>query len=216
MTPRQSFLLSLGIHVGLVIVLLVAGVLLAQRFLRPKPVEVNLLQTLAPGPDEGQGAQEEQEQPKPTPEKDPKIVERRIPEEVTYDPNKQIDFSNVPEVKSETPKPYEPEPVPDGGGDDLPPGGGTYKALIHTACYRNWTPPPLGALGRPRPSTEVQIVVERTGRILSHRITRASGNAEFDRTVVEAIDLSNPLPAFPPEIKGAQQTFGILFNLPEG
>jgi protein TonB len=213
MSPRQSFLLSLGGHVGLVIVLLAAGVLLARRFIRSEPVEVDLLQTITPGPESGQGAQEKREQPKPD---EPQIVERKVPKEPTYDPSKQIDLSQMPAVKNESFKPYEPKPADTAPGNGSGPGGGSYEALIRAACYRNWTPPALGVLGRPVPSTEVEISVERTGRIVSRRITRASGNAEFDRTVLEAINLSNPLPAFPPELKGAQQTFSILFRIPEG
>jgi len=222
LSPRQSFLVSLGGHIAVVLVLLVGGLVVAHRIMRPEPIEVDLFSTLTPGAGDGGGGQEGPKEPEKQPEAEvePEIVEREVPKEPTFDPTKSINLSEVPKVEHEELTPYEPSPtVRETGNDSTPdgsgPGGGSYAGLIKAACYRNWTPPPLGALGRTRPSTEIETIVERSGRIVSRRITRASGNAEFDRTVLEAIDLSNPLPAFPPELKGAQQTFNILFRIPE-
>jgi TonB family protein len=217
MTPRQSLLLSLGGHVGLLVLLLGGGLLLAQRFIRSEPVEVDLLPALAPGPQEGQGGQEEQVNPKPEPEKtEPefKVVERKVPTEPTYDPSKQVDLSEMPKVAQEEFEPYKPKVSVSESGGASTPGGSSYSALVGAACKRNWTPPGRGVLGRPIPQTTVEITVARTGRIVGRRISRASGNAELDRSVLEAVDLSNPLPAFPPELTGAQRTFTVQF-IPE-
>jgi len=222
LSPRQSFLVSLGGHIAVVLVLLVGGLVVAHKFMRPEPIEVDLFSTLTPGSGDGGGAQEGPKEPEKQPEAEvePEIVEREVPKEPTFDPTKSINLSEVPKVEHEELTPYEPTPTVRETGNGSTPGGagggGSYKALIKAACERNWTPPPRGLLGRPLPSTEVEIVVERNGRIVGRRITRASGNAEFDRTVLEAIDLSNPLPAFPPELKGARETFNILFEVPKG
>ena len=210
LSPRQSFLLSLGGHIGIVVVLLVAGLLLAQKIMGPRPVEVDLISTVAPGPDNDQGAPDAPDVA-PDTEPEPTIVEREVPKDPEFNPNQLTDMDKMPDIKKQDFTPIKPPVIGDGGG---PPASAEdrYKALIRAACYSNWSPPGLGVLGRPVPETYVEITVARTGQILSHRITRESGNPRLDRTVEEAIRLSNPLPAFPPELTGTQKTFTIRFT----
>jgi len=209
LTERQSFVVSFIAHAALIVALLITGVLLARRALGPRTIELDLLAPVQVGPDESEGAEE---QPEEEPEEEVEIVEREV-EEHTYDPNRSIDLDKIPKVTEEKFKPYEPKKISlsDGGSSA---GGTNYGTLIIAACKKNWTPPGRGVLGRPVPSTDVEITVARDGRILSSRITGPSGNAALDRSVLEAIRLSNPLPAFPPELTGAQITFPITF-IPE-
>jgi TonB family protein len=209
LTERQAFLVSFAAHVAVIVALVTAGVLVARRALRPETMELDLLAPVQVGPRANQGARTPEEQPKP-PEEEPKVVERTIPE---YNPNASINLDEIPKIKEEPFTPYKPKTITI-GGDGSAAGGTSYGSLIIAACKRNWTPPGRGVLGRPVPSTDVEITVARDGQILSSRITGPSGNAALDRSVLEAIRLSNPLPAFPAELTGAQRTFPLTF-IPE-
>ena len=198
---RQSFLVSLSFHLGLLVVLLVAGAVMARKLGRREPIELDLLAPVQVGPEQNQGALETQDEPEPE-------ITKHVIEEDTFNPNRSLDLSEIPTIPQDDFTPYTPNVTvsTEGGG-----GGSSYAALIKAACTRNWTPPGRGVLGRPVPSTDVEITVARDGRILGHRITRPSGNAALDRSVVEAIERSNPLPAFPRELSGAQRNFLITF-----
>jgi protein TonB len=205
LSGRQSFLVSLSFHLGLLVVLLVAGALVAHKLGKRKPIELDLLPPVPARPQQEQGAPQPQEEPEPD-------ITPHVIEDPSFNPNASLDLDDVPEVKEETYKEWEPKPVlPDDGGPVDP--AASYGQLIVAACKRNWTPPPPGVLGRPLPTTDVNITVARTGQILDYTIVRASGNAAFDRSVLEAIRLSNPLPAFPRELSGAQDTFPVTFEL---
>jgi TonB family protein len=56
-------------------------------------------------------------------------------------------------------------------------------------------------------------VVARDGRILSSSVIRASGDAQLDKSVRQALDRVTKLPAFPEGAKDAQRTFRINFEL---
>jgi len=57
--------------------------------------------------------------------------------------------------------------------------------------------------------------VDRSGRVLAHRIVQSSGHADLDREVSEMIDRAQPLPAFPPSMTQAKMdlTVPIRFSL---
>lgn len=200
-TQRQSFLVSLSFHLGLLVVLLVAGAIMARQIGKREPIELDLLAPVQV-PNENRGAPEPRKEPEPEP-----TITKHVVEEQAFNPNASLDLSEIPTIPEENFDPYTPNiTVSTEGG-----GGSNYAALIKAACTRNWTPPGRGVLGRPAPSTDVEITVARDGRILGHRITRPSGNAALDRSVAEAIERSNPLPAFPRELTGAQRNFQITF-----
>ena len=204
LSGRQSFLVSLSFHLGLLIVLLVAGVIMAHKLGKREPMELDLLAPVQVGPEQSQGAPKTPDEPEPEP-----VITKHVIEEDTFDPNRSLDLSEIPTIPREDFTPYTPNVTvsTEGGGG----GGSNYAALIKAACTRNWIPPGRGVLGRPVPSTDVEITVARDGRILGHRITRPSGNAGLDQSVVQAIERSNPLPAFPRELTGAQRKFQITF-----
>lgn len=207
LSQRQSFLVSLGFHAGLVIVLLIAGALVARRIMGPRTIELDLLAPVQVGPEEAKGAQQE-------PEEEPEIITREV-QEPTYDPSKSLDPSKIPEIKEEKFRPYKPaiKATSSSGGPRSPEA--RYINLVVAECKRNWekTKPARGVLGRTVPTLDAVITIGRDGRILDSRITRSSGNAALDRSVREAIKLSNPFPAFLSEMKGAQQDFELRFVL---
>ena len=57
--------------------------------------------------------------------------------------------------------------------------------------------------------------VDRSGRVLAHRIVRSSGHADLDQEVTEMIERAQPLPAFPPSMtqEKLDLTVPIRFSL---
>ncbi len=210
-TRRQSFFFSLGVHIAIIIALFITGVILARRPLRFRTTELDLLAPVQAGV-EDEGTDDEQET-EAEPEPEPEIVERER-EDPTFPPNRPFDPSKIPDIKKETFKPYTPDVKAAGGADGLSPSEVTYINLIVAEFKRNWenTKPERGVLGRSVPTVRVEITIRRDGRILDHRITRASGVPAVDSSVREAIRLSKP-PPFLREMSGTQQDFEIDFVL---
>ena len=210
---RQSFFVSFGLHAAVLIVLLLGGVMAARHALKSRPpIELDLLAPVETNAG-NQSAAEQPEETKPVekiePDEKPEIVERRV-EDSTYNPASSVDLSDIPKIKREQFREYKPTKVSI-EGTGAAGGGSNYGSLIVAACKRNWTPPGQGVLGRSAPNVLVSITVARDGRILGQRVVRSSGNAALDRSVLEAVEQSNPLPAFPRELTGVQRDFEIRF-----
>lgn len=206
MTKRQSFLFSLGVHAGIIVALLIAAVILARRPLKFTTMELDLLAPVQAGVEQDEGTDEE-------PEPEPEIVERER-EDPIFNPNNVFDPSKIPDIAEEKFEEYAPGVEPAGPTDGLSPSEMTYYDLIVAEFTRNWekTKPARGVLGRRVPTVHVVITIRRDGRILDHRITRASGVPAVDSSVREAIRLSKP-PPFLRDMKGTQQDFKINFVL---
>ena len=58
----------------------------------------------------------------------------------------------------------------------------------------------------------VEITVRSDGRIVNIQFESKSGNAEFDRSVMRAIQKANPLPPLPPGLNEPLLTLGIRFQ----
>lgn len=58
----------------------------------------------------------------------------------------------------------------------------------------------------------VEITIRADGRIVKTRFEKKSGNAEFDRSVMRAIQKANPLPPLPPGVREPLLTLGIRFQ----
>jgi len=209
---RQSFFLSFSVHAVIVVALVITGVLFAPRVLNRRTMELDLLAPVQTGhKEEGPQAPVKEELETP-PEEKPTIIERPV-EKPTFNPYGTIDPNKIPDVKKQDFKEYKPKRVAvESGGSTR--AGSDYGNLIIAICKRNWTPPARGILGRPVPSTLVAITVARNGRIVGTRIERSSGNPALDRSVLDAVRASDPLPAFPRELSGAQQEFQVRF-IPE-
>jgi periplasmic protein TonB len=57
-----------------------------------------------------------------------------------------------------------------------------------------------------------EIIIDRTGRVLSVRVTESSGSTLLDKTGADAIWRSNPLPPVPSDILG--EKIGLIFKMP--
>lgn len=101
--------------------------------------------------------------------------------------------------------------------DDVPGFGGggpamvNYTQLIMSIFDRAWIPPT--EITDENLVTEVRIVIHRTGKVTSARITKKSGNAAMDASVMRALESVTSVPPFPPEAKDFERTFVIEFNL---
>lgn len=70
-----------------------------------------------------------------------------------------------------------------------------------------------GSRGMPRGAV-VQIIIDRSGMIVSKTLIRSSGSPAFDRTIFAALDKANPLPPLPPEYQMKYFSAPIRFIAP--
>ena len=95
LSERQSFLVSLATHLGVLVVLLVVGAIVARRTLGPDPIQVELLSPVPAAPKHSG----ERVQPKPPePEPEPEIIERQR-EDPPFDPDRSINPDEIPDVE---------------------------------------------------------------------------------------------------------------------
>ncbi|MGC8743744.1 MAG: energy transducer TonB [Verrucomicrobiia bacterium] len=101
--------------------------------------------------------------------------------------------------------------------NDIPGFGGggpamiNYTQLIMNLFDRAWTPP--SEITDENLITEVRIIIHKTGKVVSARITKRSGNAAMDASVQRALDSIESVPPFPSEARDFERTFNIQFNL---
>mgnify|MGYP005835689825 CR=1 FL=1 len=73
-----------------------------------------------------------------------------------------------------------------------------YTHLTRSAIQRSWnTPVHLATTGALKGKIAINYCISRDGRLESVELIRGSGNAEMDRTLVEAIRAAAPFPSFP-------------------
>ena len=62
------------------------------------------------------------------------------------------------------------------------------------------------------PVVKVQLVIARSGNVISARIIGASGTTSWDRAVEKALDRVKRIAPFPSGMSGSQKTFNLNFN----
>ena len=62
------------------------------------------------------------------------------------------------------------------------------------------------------PVVKVQLVIARSGNVISARIIGASGTTSWDRAVKKALDRVKRIAPFPSGMSGSQKTFNLNFN----
>ncbi len=106
-----------------------------------------------------------------------------------------------------------------GSGDGRSGGGGflgtvmqLYQAKVTEWIKSNWSyPAALQPEGNPEAT--VLLEVRRDGTIVSIRFANRSSDEIFDRSVLRAVERSNPLPQFPESYTRSHEEFEIRFNL---
>ncbi|MBI5141551.1 MAG: TonB C-terminal domain-containing protein [Nitrospirae bacterium] len=84
-----------------------------------------------------------------------------------------------------------------------------YEGIITNRVRQRWVFTGKGAEGL---SAEVLIALDRNGSVRTQKITRGSGNVEFDRSVLRAIAKASP---FPPPPDGADTEIQFRFRSKE-
>ena len=145
----------------------------------PDPKDVIPIEQKKP-PEKKPEKKEPEKKPEPTPFKKGERVTRTDP--------KQEDFSKLPPVEKAL-TPAEIKKLLDAGAkpgprNQVPPNEASRCfSLIKQALYDVWVQPGAGG-GNPTAMLEIRL--DATGHIASYRITRTSGNAHFDETILKA------------------------------
>ncbi len=85
-----------------------------------------------------------------------------------------------------------------------------YNRTLTAWIMRNWhLPEHLLNSGL---EATVSLTISASGELLSQKEESLSGNLIFDRAMRQAINLANPFPPFPAELKIPQEEFVITFN----
>lgn len=85
----------------------------------------------------------------------------------------------------------------------------SWKLRIATHLHRYKRYPPAAAARGEKGTTEVAIVVDRNGRVLSASLQRGSGNALFDEETMALIQRAQPLPVPPGDVSGNEFSFTV-------
>lgn len=97
--------------------------------------------------------------------------------------------------------------------EPLGPGGAAYAnyaQVVKSIYERAWIPP--AELDDDLGSVKVELIIARSGRVVSAKIKRSSGNSALDRSVDRALQIRE-IPPFPEGTRDLQRVFIIDFNL---
>lgn len=219
---RKSLKISTAVHALVILALIVVPALLNWRWRRQRKDYVVIDLTLALPEIPASAVEAARAQKPPEPPKD-------IPEEPKPKPKPQIEKSTKRITRPE-PKPRQPQLTPEeirrllaagariSDRTSLPDGEfpfAWYYALVRQAMYEAWNQPGAGAV--PAGTTaEVLIRVEKDGTITSRKLTRSSGNAVMDESVMRAVQSVAKLRPLPPQFAGGSKEITIEFQLAPG
>jgi protein TonB len=87
----------------------------------------------------------------------------------------------------------------------------SYRATLvaHLQRFKQF---PSSAAANEMGMVQVGFTVTRNGRVTSSRLVRSSGFASIDRAALELLQRAQPLPAFPPEMRQASDSFTAPIN----
>lgn len=84
---------------------------------------------------------------------------------------------------------------------------------VEQLIYSNWALPEWLAGADLR--AQALVLVDQSGHITNKKITKSSGNPDFDAQVLTAIEKSSPFPAPPERLQRVLAQQGIIFNFPD-
>lgn len=88
-----------------------------------------------------------------------------------------------------------------------------FKARVQSHVIKFWQSPPT-AMGQGY-RANVAVNVSPAGRVLSKKLTKSSGNSDFDLSAMEAVEAADPFPAPPENLKRIILQEGILCRFPD-
>lgn len=203
-SSKTNLIISLVFHSALVIVVLyLAG--------RNGLLGTTIQNTLA--------VKTEKEKPEPPKKEEKKIEPPKIDEPKITTVPVQTPTVTAPTQANMAPAPAAPPPVdvPSfdiGNGDTVVDADPTtvYKGLIQSKFFKKWHPP--GDLSDKKDLvTDVQMTLDASGRISNTRLTRTSGNQQWDNTVRQAIAEVAEVGQKPP--KGFPSQVTVRFDVHE-
>jgi protein TonB len=153
----------------------------------------------------------------------PAVVEDLTPPPITTTAREVQDTTPV---KKPHPKPQLKKPVPQPQVTDVTPSPAppsnqppaempvqqpqaaspspTYLSLVYSQLERNKVYPHVARIRKEQGTALLRFVVDRNGRVLTHRIDRSSGHGDLDHEVEEMLNRAQPLPVMPPDMTQAQ------------
>jgi periplasmic protein TonB len=132
---------------------------------------------------------------KPKPVKDvKKPVKKRLAEAARAAKAERVAAAETPAVSS---------------GASAAAAAASYRSMLvaHLQRFKQYPSAANGARGRP----VVSITITRSGRVTGSRLAQSSGNAAIDQAVLALVQRAQPMPAFPPEMREASETFAAPF-----
>ncbi len=226
----RNTLRSAAAHVIIVLTLLIWSVVSCVQ--RREPREITTFVDLQVEP---AAAPQPVQHALPEPEPEPAAVPAAIPEPEPVKPKPKPTPKPKPEskvavsrklVRRNPPAQQMPRLTPDqirrlladgvkptaaGGGDA---GFGWYLALVRNAMYEAWNQPST-LVGRRELTAQVTLRVQRNGFISGRQLSRASGNALMDQSVMQAAESVARLPELPPGFGGDYRDITVDFELTE-
>ena len=88
----------------------------------------------------------------------------------------------------------------------------SYFDLLKDKLQENWSLPPW--IARQNLSAQVEIRIDARGNLAQIHFVRASGSPQFDDAVKKTIQMSQPFPTPPDEVRLSLQKHGILIGFP--
>ena len=79
-----------------------------------------------------------------------------------------------------------------------------YLSLLFQKLERNKVYPHVARIRKEQGTALLRFVVDRHGRVLTHRIDRSTGHGDLDREVEEMLNRAQPLPEMPSDMTQAQ------------
>lgn len=230
--PTRYFFASVGAHLVVLAVALLAGKFLASPSidLDAKPIRATLVRQGKPRDEKLLPAKEEAAARAPTlatkREEPPAPASMSPPTVAPARPTKP----SAPSSKSLAPPPKATDslaqafattgraPPPEGQANGDPQGdaarqeGDRYFALLRRAIARNYdVSDTIPEQERSALSAEVVLWLARDGATLEVKLTKPSGNALFDRAVLAAVSRAAPFPPVPENVSGELQHAGVAF-----
>jgi TonB family protein len=87
-----------------------------------------------------------------------------------------------------------------------------YSDLLKDRLQENWSLPPW--ISRQNLSAQVEIRIDAQGHLSRVQFVKPSGNSQFDEAVKKTLQLSQPFPHPPEEVRLSLQKNGILIGFP--
>ena len=109
--------------------------------------------------------------------------------------------------------------IPGPVGVEVPGPGGqafiNYRDLVASAYQRQYKQALAlaGDIARGDASVDVEIDIDRSGRVLTKKITRRSGNAALDKLAQRVLDGVTEIAPFPPGASDEHRAFNLTFEL---